>query len=77
MLDKISQWLVLHSDLYVGLSVYVSQDLLQAPETTLENAEDDLGHSSSPVFQLLLQVGQNDTDHLYYGNYECAKGKGT
>ena len=67
----------MYSDLYVGLSVHVSQDLFQAPEAALENAEDDLGHPSSSVLQLLLEVGQNDTNHLYYGNDESSEGKGT
>ena len=54
--------------LNVCLSVDISQNLLEAPETALKDAEESLGYLASLSLQLLLNVGKDDSNNLHYGN---------
>ena len=65
------------SDLNVGLSVDVLEDLLKAPEAALHHAEDGLGHPPRLALQLLLDVGQNGPRQLDQGDDESTKSQGT
>ena len=63
--------------LNVGLSVDVSDDLLEAPEAAGQQAEQSLRHLARLPLQLLLHVGQYGSQQLDDGDDQGAKRKRT